>query len=360
MRLAVVGLVLATGCKGILGIETGVVSDASASDADADADTTPADVLADARTCFGTFQPICPVQPVADTVVVTSASLAACTDRQTVGGVAVCVVAARHVTVDQDVVVGTSQGPFVVLVATEDMTISGILDGWTGGVETATDCPPNDATGAGSGGPGGSFGSKGGSGGSGSGNIVTPSALAATTIPTFRRGCSGGNGGSAAPPGGTGGEGGSGIFLVAPTLHLTSTARINASGTGGGGGSNDRGGGGGGSGGLIVLDAETLQIDSGAIVVAAGGGGGGGGGAGTAQSGGRTTASLPITGGRGGAGGAAAAGDGGVGSITIAPGQDGQSGSNSRAGGGGGGGVGAIVVTAVAPMLAGTLVPAPQ
>ncbi|MGE0396430.1 MAG: hypothetical protein AB7T06_06900 [Kofleriaceae bacterium] len=359
MRLALAGFVaLGCGCKSILGIESGVVGereDARTDDAnDADTIDSVIDVPPpDARTCFGTFQQICldetPEPELHITALTTIDSLLfQCSETQTIGGVDLCIVSAEQITVDAGAQLATAGLRFVVLVASEKITIAGTLDSWSAG---STTCPTAQG-GVGGGGAGGSFGALGGVGGGAQG---TPPSAAATTITTFRRGCRGDEGGSDAQ-GGDGGLGGSGIFLVAPSIQLTSTARINASGYGGSGGNNDRGGGGGGSGGLVVLDAETLAIDTGAVVIATGGGGGGGGGGGMAPSGTRATTGSPTSPGQGAPGNAAASGDGGDGGLQAA-GDMGEPGVNGRGGGGGGGGTGVILVTAPSPTISGTVIP---
>ncbi len=356
-------MLLGSGCKNILGLESGVVgtSDGAIGDDDATSDGPPGDadvdamidVMPDARTCFGAFQQICLTQPVPDTLAITITTVVTtCSETQTINGVPVCIRSAKHISVGSGATLQTTGAALVVLVATEDITIAGTLDGWNAG---APSCGNNDATGSGTGGPGGSFVAQGGGGGAGGSGGAAMAALAAEpTITKFRRGCSGGDGGSAAPPGGPGGLAGTGIFLVAPTIHLASTALINASGYGGAGGDNDRGGGGGGSGGLVVLDSDTLLIDAGARVLALGGGGGGGGGnAGTAADGTRSTSSTPGMGGHGGAG---ASGDGG--NASLSTGMSGGPGGNGHGGGGGAGSVGAILATATTPTNNGTVAPA--
>ncbi len=351
--VAALGALLGSGCKNLLGIESGVVADGNAGDGPDDSGIpfdAPIDMPIDARTCFGTFQQICLTQPVPDTFHVTTATpITTCTETQTVGGVDICIRSAKHIVVNAGASINTLSAAFVVLVATEDIVLNGTLDLWNSG---STTCATPQGGFAG-GGPGGSFG---GLGGVGTGVIVnTQPTPVPTTITTFRRGCAGSKGGSDAQ-GGDGGAGGSGIFLVSPSIHLTSTARINASGNGGAGGTNDRGGGGGGSGGFVLFDSETLQIDAGAIVLAVGGGGGGGGAAGTAMSGTRATTIDGAMPGQGGRGNAAASGDGGDGGLQGA-GMPGGLASNNRGSGGGGGGTGVIFATALNPANNGTVAP---
>ncbi|MFN0253585.1 MAG: hypothetical protein ACKV2T_42350 [Kofleriaceae bacterium] len=354
MRLAPIAMSVLTGCKGILGIENGVVSgDAALVDATSDA---LIDVPPDTRTCWGTFQPICPMPVPTDVYAVSGFTvfdtLFQCPSIETIGGVEVCVKAARVITIAPGTTFQTVGSRHLVLVATEQMTIGGTLDGWGG---AASSCNTVNATGTGAGGPGGSLLVFGGDGGASLSAGTNPGAVV-PAISTFRRGCPGGNGGSMSPPGGSGGAGGSGIFLVSPSIRITSSARINASGSGGVGGDNDRGGGGGGSGGVIVFDTEALTIEAGAIVVALGGGGGGGGGAGQGIAGTRAGAIMPVAPGLGGSGNAGASGDGG--DATLAIGNDGGTATNGRGGGGGGGAVGVILTTTTNVMNNGIVMPA--
>jgi hypothetical protein len=353
VRLACVVIALLAGCKGILGIESGVVGDGGM-DSDIDDVIPPVDVAVDARTCFGTFQQICLSQPPPDIFQVTTSmvldSATQCTETQTFNGMVLCIQSAKHIVVNAGVTIGSLGDRYLVFVGTEDITIEGTIDSWTAGPSGCT----TQQGGVSAGGAGGSFGTAGGNGSP----IGTQPRPAATTITTFRRGCDGDPGGSDTQ-GGNGGDAGSGIFLVSPSIHLKSGARINASGWGGYGGNNDRGGGGGGSGGFILFDSERLQIDAGAVAIALGGGGGGGGGAGLAEHGKRASATLmPIVAGEGGAGDAAASGDGGDGAST-GNGQNGGFGSNGRGSGGGGGGTGVIFATALPSAIvnSGTVVP---
>lgn len=355
MKLACVAVLALAGCKGILGIESGVVGDRDARIDDAADDGDVDGPPPDARTCFGTFQQICLTDEPPETYQATNATvvdtLLACTDARTIDGVDVCIRSAKHIVVAAGASITTVGNRFLVLVASEDITIAGTLDTWGAGSTTCTTAQAGMA----SGGAGGSFGALGGAGNGAS--RTTPKPVPAT-ITTFRKGCRGDDGGSDTQGGG-GGEGGPGIFLVAPSIHLTSTARINASGYGGGGGNNDRGGGGGGSGGFIVLDSDTLQVDASAVVIALGAGGGGGGGGGTAQTGMRATTNLPIVAPAGGLGNAGASGDGGDGGVQAEGGMGGL-GTNGRGSGGGGGGTGVIFVTAQNPTINGVVVPTPR
>ena len=347
-----VALVVLAGCKGILGIESGVVADANGSDAPLDEAPGNDAPTIDARTCFGTYEQVCLTQLPTIPMTVTSTTLldtTACPDPRTIDGVDVCIWSATRIDVMTGGRLETAGPRFAVLVATEEISIAGTLDSWVAG--TTTGCMTAQG-GIQGGGAGGSFGTLGGMGGGAQGTVPNP---APTTIDTFRRGCPGDEGGSNAL-GGDGGLGGSGIFLIAPSIRIANGARINASGDGGGGGTNDRGGGGGGSGGLVVFDSDTLEIETNTVVLAVGGGGGGGGGAGLAMAGTRANPNVHPMRGVGGMGDCGPCGSGGDGGTTST-GVMGDLGTNGRGSGGGGGGTGVIIVTATAPTITGTVTP---
>ena len=350
MKRACAVLTLLAGCKGILGIESGVLGNDADIDAPIDA---PIDMIVDARTCFGTFQPICLTQMPPDVLQVTENkdfdAIADCTESESGLMNDVCVVAAKHIIVNAGVTIGSRGSRFIVFVGTEDITINGTIDAWNAGT---TSCITQQGV-IGSGGAGGSFGTV---GGNGSANGTQPRP-AVTTVTTLRRGCPGDRGGSGAL-GGVGGTAGSGIFLVSPSIVLQANARINASGCGGLGGENDRGGGGGGSGGFVLFDSDELAIDAGAVVLSLGGGGGGGGGTTGTRIGddGTRASTSPLLPGVGGEGNSAASGDGGDGS-TGGAGMNGGLGTNQRGSGGGGGGAGIIMLTAATPVIDGTVAP---
>ena len=218
------------------------------------------------------------------------------------------------------------------------------------GTHAATGSNP-DQNGAGGAGGGGFHGAggKGGKGHSQNNNGIGGTAVAPPT--TILGGCPGATGGDGNKPGGVGGAGGGAIQLSAK-MSITVAGQINAGGAGGGaavGNSNNAngGGGGGGSGGLIGLDAPTVTVTSTAKLGANGGGGGAG-----AESQGTTpgaSGTPTTTAAKGGSG--TNSGDGGDGSagatLDAKQGVD----SQNHGGGGGGGGAGYIIVHAATPSL---------
>lgn len=216
-----------------------------------------------------------------------------------------------------------------------------------------------DPKGGGGGGGGGGYGTAGGEGGRGSNKDGTGGAKGTVgtsggspTLVPLLAGCPGGNGGkgggsSQNGAGGAGGRAGGALQIsVSGTLNVNATARIGANGEGGRGATSYHGGGGGGgSGGAILLEADVLNVASGAIVSATGGGGGEG--AYETKIGedgdpGSFTA--------GGAGGDDTtqndkAGKGGDG-VASGTGKNGSDGNNSNfcGGGGAGGGIGRVLV----------------
>jgi len=353
----IAALVLVAGCKGILGIDDPALATIDAPVADAEIDAEPAD----ARMCFGSLVEFCfDALPTEPRVFTGSTTLIGddCTLQPEIGGKRYCVIAATTIEVATGATVRTSSSSLapsdaqVVFVATQRIDVIGALDAWLLGPSPA--CSTGTAQGH-SGGAGGSFGTIGGAGGANLGVATVPgTAVAAGTI---RNGCPGGSG---APSGGDGGASGGAIALVAPTISLASTARLNASGYGGEGGrAPERGGGGGGSGGMILLDAEHIAIDAGAILVALGGGGGEGAGTNDGADGKRGTTSTAMTPPAGGSSNASNGGDGGDGAISSA-GSNGDNGVfGNGAGGGGGGGTGQILLRAATIDNRGTIVPAP-
>ncbi len=339
------------GCKNILGIDDPTLV------GDGGTDTTGTDTISDAAPCIGTFARVCLTEPIPQTIDYTAdTALNACDDLRLVDGVELCVVAAEHIHVAFGATVQTAQvDPIFVFVATSDIEVAGTLDYWNAGPDPVCNGGVANAPNGGAGGSFGTTGGRGGPKGSGGTEILPGSVVVPTTI---RKGCAGGRGGNS---GGLGGAAGGAIVLMAPTIHLASTARINASGGGGIGAlTGQRGGGGGGSGGLVVLDSTVLDIDVGAVVIAIGGGGGEGAGQTSGGfDGARGIAADPVVAAAGGGNMTGTAGDGGDGG-TVGDGIIGQhaAGDPDNGGGGGGGGTGVIYVTSAAPTIMGAVVPA--
>jgi hypothetical protein len=260
-----------------------------------------------------------------------------------------CVIAAHSITINTGVTVAATGMRPLVLVATESITMSGLIDVASHrgvGIGAGADAPGcnegSPPTGT-SGGAGGSFGGAGGDGAAVGGNAGT---AGATIIPTMMRGgCPGQNGSDDTAPGPRG-HGGGGVMLIANNT-ITIGGIVNASGSGGGGGGNsaNAGAGGGGSGGLIGLDAPTIMVSG--VVVANGGGGGEASGAVSTGDVGDdpTNATTPAL---GGSGGSSFGTDGGNGAYaTTLTGDNAATNctgtcTTPSAGGGGGGGAGLI------------------
>jgi len=266
------------------------------------------------------------------------------------GGSAPRVVVARTIDLKSMVTLRATGTRPLILVSWGDITVSGTIDVGSdtelGAGGNASDCtvamPGEDnSDGGGGGGGGGGFGGaggdgaeaangkNGGNGGNGGQSVVSPG---------FRGGCPGANGGDGQSNlGGSAGNGGGAVYLLARKTLIVSGA-VTAGGQGGAGAQGDRSGGaGGGSGGMIGIEAETIQLNSGAVIAANGGGGGGGADEDPADSGnpGRATTTAAL----GGAGDNSPAGDGGRGAAAaLVNGGIGATNSNSGGGGGGGGG----------------------
>ena len=270
------------------------------------------------------------------------------------GGNTISVVSG-NITVDGKSVTGTKR---LILLATESITISGVLDaaghGKTSGpAGSAGPCgagTKNPTRGfQGGGGWGGSFGGagkNGGDGATGSGGM----AAARFDATTLRGGCPGSDGADnvLGSGGGERGGGGGAVLLIA-NQTITIDGTLNASGGKGRGGQGGGGGGGGGSGGMIVLDASTVNTPG--KCFANGGGGGEGANLTNGRDGGESKAPNQVA--DGGKGGPAPGGDGGDGGFGATDGLSGTNGTTGApggqddgGGGGGGGGVGIIKVFA--------------
>jgi len=272
----------------------------------------------------------------------------------------VCAIAASSITIDATRTLSAEGDRPLVLIA-QSITVSGTIDvashrdGQQGPASDLAGCNAGTGANDSGGGQGGSFGGKGGDGGNQGGqNNSRGRAGNALTVTTLRGGCPGGAGGG--DKAGDGGHGGGAVALLASSITLATTARINASGESGGGADAGReGGGGAGSGGMIVLSAPQILVGAGAQLFALGGGGGGASSNNTAGDDGGEPAGA-ATGGTGGNGGDAA-GDGGAGYSAAM--RDGKAGPGSDGGGGGGGGAGVIRVFSSSPVAGAQVSPPP-
>ncbi len=178
----------------------------------------------------------------------------------------ICVVKGNDVTIHQLVGIGTPPLRAIAVVATNALTVDGLVDVGAQPYNTGNATVNLPGSGAAS--------------GTSDGN--------GTGVPLMGgvSGAWGGNDGRG--QGGSGGGGGGAVQLVAcKQLTLTSNARINAGGGGGSAGEqvtsgpsfSGGAGGGGGDGGMILLEAAQMTLAGG--LAANGGGGGGGGGAAT-------------------------------------------------------------------------------
>lgn len=360
-RVAV--LVALTGCSSIFGLHDpahGVVADGPP--IDMATDTPPSD----ASMCVGHGElTVCfDALPAADV------QLPATINTSLTGGIcatgvhwasnlqpAVCFVAGHNVTQSGTTIV-TGTRPLVI-VATGNVTIAGLLDASSHLIGTGPDADPSSCGGfgavpqssgnGGGGGAGGSFVSAGGAGGGGNGGAVPggqPAAPIAASI-VLRGGCKGQSGGTGGAGGnGSPGSGGGALYLAAGTQLILDAGRIAANGAGAIAGKSRDGGPGGGAGGMIVLDAPTIMMTS-ADLSANGGGGAAGADGNTGIDGSDpdpTTPAVPAPGGPSGRGGPG--GDGAAGTVQAGNGQDALSGQ-ARGGGGGGGGFGVIYVPAL-------------
>lgn len=274
------------------------------------------------------------------------------------GGLALLVVQARNLRVSGGTTVRVTGMRGLVLVATAELRVEGLIDASaSGGTPGAGGYPASNGPGEGgdgiaaggnydTGAAGGSFGTRGGAGGPTSANVTAgptgANPYGGPMLPMLFGGSGGGN--SSPATCGAGGAGGGVVQLTAPTIVISGVVRAN-----GGGGQGGReclmgeagSGAGGGSGGAIFVEATVLDGAGG--LYATGGGGGGGGCAscigsgqggnggngrsdGVAAGGGSSPLSFPL-------------GVGGDGALT-GNGQIGNEGGNA---GGGGGGAGRIV-----------------
>jgi hypothetical protein len=217
-----------------------------------------------------------------------------------------CVLAGSSITISAGVTLRAVGTRPLVLAASGDITIAGIVDVSSTRADSTTSTPEVLGAGAlvgaaacpdfmsdsvslaegGGGGAGGSFGAVGGGGGDGnhdSSSLRGYGGKAAVSIamPTMalRAGCRGQRGGGNAPTatnGGAPGAPGGILYLATKRAILLTGGQLGANGAGGLGGAAQAGGGGGGSGGLIVLEAMGVTRTNSKIAANGGGGGEGG------------------------------------------------------------------------------------
>jgi hypothetical protein len=378
--MSVIVLVTASGCRFLLGEgpDNNESIDAAKGSASIDA-AVPADVNTDPKCgwggaglpqggiCLSELPTSSPA--IATTINTDTSNLCVAYSK---GGGTYCVVSGVDLVMANVRVTGSKP---LVLIATDRITISGVLD-VASHTATASRGPGTDPTacdyglppGNGSnpetrGGAGGSFGGSGGRGGLRNGqppatDSGVPGAPATIAPPAvLRGGCHGQNG--YGPGAALGGFGGGAVYLVAGmTIDVASAAAINASGAGGNGGPGNtpKGGAGAGSGGMIVIEAPTVNI-AGRVFADGGGGGEGGGTNNPGNYGYESDGTARAPGGNGGAGNG---GDGGAGSYgTNLSGIDGNN-NGADSGGGGGGGAGVIWLHAPAGTQSGIVSPAPK
>jgi hypothetical protein len=344
-------MLLATGCRGLLGIDDVQVRDASTMEPETLIDAPPDAVLG--PYCYGAGL----VRICLQAVPANTRMLAGAVDTDTTCELVdqgFCVITGDTITIPNGIARATGSRP-LVLVAARTITVDGTLDvssgvGGSGAAANFAGCQLAMAgesdTGGGGGGAGASFVGRGGNGGDGdvnnNGLPVGPGsgglAAAAFTATSLHGGCRGGAGGAGNGASGAPGAGGGAVYLIAGA-SIDVAGAVTANGGGGVGGSiTSGGGGGGGSGGFVGFDAPMTLI---AGVATANGGGGGEGASQTAGVSGADGAAsqTPALGGSG----VPDAGDGGSGSgngVLTGTG----AGSGDGGGGGGGGGAGIVYV----------------
>lgn len=371
-RWFVVALLLATGCRSLLGLD-----DSTPRGSGGDDDDGPPHP--DAPLCWGSEPSVCltaePTGRVDLGGIIDTNTSDHCVAHDPVSPADVCVIAARDVhVVASTSFVGTRA---VIVIAADTLSIEAAVDIAAHTVTRIASAAPGSRTGATdcifaanpeahTAGAGGSHGGVGGDGGDsrdlngdkvGEGGLHGPLPTTAGLV----GGCRGQSGFDAADHFGDGGFGGGAIELVAGTMiEIADVGRVDASGGAGVGGectlksgtcnagSDARGGGGGGAGGRIILDAP--MISNAGKIFADGGGGGGGASHGKDGFDGHDPDGMAAAlGGFDPDDDSTRAGPGGNGSYLAAPdgvtGGDGTQSSASfppGAGGGGGGGAGVI------------------
>jgi 5-hydroxyisourate hydrolase-like protein (transthyretin family) len=205
----------------------------------------------------------------------------------------VAVFSFESVYIPSGVLLSVSGGRPFQLVATDTLTVGGVIDG---NGTSATDFTSGAAPGGPGGGAGGAAGAAGGgpggggvavdpndgSGGGGFGGVGARGATAVTSgggggaaygsLTASLQGGSGGGGSQTAAVTGGGGGGGA-VALVGDEVTVAAGGLVRVDG--GGGATGGGGASGGGSGGGLVLRADSVQVDG--TVSAAGGAGGAGG-----------------------------------------------------------------------------------
>jgi hypothetical protein len=258
----------------------------------------------------------------------------------------VCFLVGSDITLMDAAVIGSRP---LVVVATNRVTVTGLIDASShrvGAAGAGAGSPACGTPGAaqednagGAGGAGGSYGTLGGNGGTSANSLAGGTASAAGPITSLHGGCAGavgakGGGGMAGAPG----AGGGALYILAGSEIALGTSTVAANGAGAVSAANRWGGSGGGAGGMIVLYAPAITASS-ATLVANGGGGASGVGGGVGQPGADPVPTSPHVPAPGGAG-TITGGDGYAAPAVATAGAPSTGGTLS--GGGGGGGAGYI------------------
>lgn len=243
----------------------------------------------------------------------------------------------------------------LVIVSLGDVTIDGVLSGYSSETELGPGAVAGKTAqdGAGrAGGGGAGNGGAGGTGGGASGDPITPAGEMVAMTTKLQGGLAGGQSGTtgAARCGGGGSGGGALQISTMGKIVVGAYGGIDVGGAGGRGGcpvapASGGGGGGGGAGGTVQLEAVgTIEIKASAQIAAMGGGGGEGGcanGSGNDAEPAPFTPSTGRTAAAGGFGSCLGLGGVGAGANNTSPG-NGAGGGVTFGGGGGGGGHGKV------------------
>jgi hypothetical protein len=346
------------GCDAVFGLDTPKIHDGGGSDGSGSADCSTKFGSFGKNGNAGWFQ-YCAVPGVvtfSGTTAINTDEPGMCASHETFA----CLIEGGTITLNGVITVSGTRP--LILAASTEIDINGILDVSSSqaangpGADPLT-CPITGTGGTGAsgfgggGGAGGSWSSSGGNGGRGGGGpfaVDGGAAVGPSNAPTtLLGGCAGGSGGpsTSGSGGGRGGAGGGAVYLMSPQIVLDAASLIESVGMFGTGGvsggmaTGSGGGAGGGTGGLIVFDTAALMLPSVGGLVFANGGGGGAGGDATANGMAGMRSIGPTMAGSGGKSSASNGGGvGGAGALGTAPAGMGSDGTVSLAGGGGGGG----------------------
>jgi len=257
-------------------------------------DAPTSDVMPDSRMCYGrSFIQPCLEQPLPSPLALVG-TIDTDTDPRCIEVVqpsttAACVIAAQSIAITGALTAVGSRP--LVLVADGAIDLSGTLDVSSNETRTGAGAQASCGTagngtanvGGGGGGAGGAFGFPGGNPQPGGSDPTTAHGasppVTAAGLADVRGGCPGYTGATRTSSGAGAAEGGAGggaVWLIAETINVMASGRINASGAGGRGGMIGGGGGGGGAGGLIGLEATSTITIAGEIFALGAGGASGG------------------------------------------------------------------------------------